>query len=144
MLSPWPVTLAALPTAAVPTAAVPSGSTVSLLTLLAIGMVVAVVALVAWALQLMQAANDRKEFSLMLAGCMVCSAAVGLATVMVITLTNPAANAAISPAAEAGVSLDAVRLPFDDPLECLVNPLACTPLPAAGMAVQAGQAVEAR
>lgn len=111
-------------------------------------MVVAVVALVAWALQLMQAANDRKEFSLMLAGCMVCSAAVGLATVMVITLTNPAANAAISPAtisaAEAGVSLDAVSLPFDDPLECLVNPLACTPLPAAGMAVQAGQAVEAR
>ena len=31
-------------------------------------MVVAVVALVAWALQLMQAATDTKEFSLMLAG----------------------------------------------------------------------------
>ncbi|MFM7239770.1 MAG: hypothetical protein ACKOZN_09280 [Cyanobium sp.] len=52
-------------------------------------LVVAVIALVAWALQLMQAANDRQEFSLMLAGCMVCSAAVGLATVMVITLTGP-------------------------------------------------------
>jgi uncharacterized membrane protein YcjF (UPF0283 family) len=48
-----------------------------------------VVALVTWALQLMQAANDRQEFSLMLAGCMVCSAAVGLAMVMVITLTGP-------------------------------------------------------
>ena len=47
------------------------------------------IALVAWALQLMQSANDRQEFSLMLAGCMVCSAAVGLATVMVITLTGP-------------------------------------------------------
>ncbi|MBM5801582.1 MAG: hypothetical protein FJ077_12290 [Cyanobacteria bacterium K_DeepCast_35m_m2_023] len=53
-------------------------------------MVIVIVALVAWALQLMQAANDRKEFSLMLAGCMVCSAAVGLATVMVITVTSPA------------------------------------------------------
>ena len=56
---------------------------------LALLMVVAVVALVAWALQLMQAANDRQEFSLMLAGCMVCSAAVGLATVMVITFSSP-------------------------------------------------------
>jgi hypothetical protein len=52
-------------------------------------MVAAVIALVAWALQLMQAANDRQEFSLMLAGCMVCSAAVGLSTVMVLTFTNP-------------------------------------------------------
>jgi len=51
-------------------------------------MVAAVVGLVAWALQLMQAASDRREFSLMLAGCMVCSAAVGLATVMVLTLTS--------------------------------------------------------
>jgi hypothetical protein len=57
--------------------------------LIALLLVGAVIALVAWALQLMQAANDRKEFSLMLAGCMVCSAAVGLATVMVITLTGP-------------------------------------------------------
>lgn len=57
--------------------------------LIALLLVVAVIALVAWALQLMQAANDRQEFSLMLAGCMVCSAAVGLATVMVITLTGP-------------------------------------------------------
>lgn len=44
-----------------------------LLTILAVVMVVAVVALVAWALQLMQSATDRQEFSLMLAGCMVCS-----------------------------------------------------------------------
>ena len=57
--------------------------------MIALLLVGAVIALVAWALQLMQAANDRQEFSLMLAGCMVCSAAVGLATVMVITLTGP-------------------------------------------------------
>jgi uncharacterized membrane protein YcjF (UPF0283 family) len=57
--------------------------------LIGLTMVALVVALVAWALQLMQAANDRQEFSLMLAGCMVCSAAVGLALVMVITLTGP-------------------------------------------------------
>lgn len=82
-------------------------------------MVVAVVALVAWALQLMQAAADRKEFSLMLAGCMVCSAAVGLATVMVLTLTGPDRLEArgmppIPAEREAGVSLDAVVLPWDD------------------------------
>jgi uncharacterized membrane protein len=57
--------------------------------LIGLVMVAAVVALVAWALQLMQSANDSQEFSLMLAGCMVCSAAVGLATVMVITLMGP-------------------------------------------------------
>ncbi|MFM7361688.1 MAG: hypothetical protein ACKO25_07665 [Cyanobium sp.] len=62
-----------------------------LLTALALLMVAAIVALVAWALQLMQSANDRQEFSLMLAGCMVCSAAVGLATVMVLTFTSPVA-----------------------------------------------------
>lgn len=62
----------------------------SLLTALALVLVAVIVALVAWALQLMQAANDRQDFSLMLAGCMVCSAAVGLATVMVITVTTPA------------------------------------------------------
>ena len=62
----------------------------SLLTALALALVVVILALVAWALQLMQAANDRQDFSLMLAGCMVCSAAVGLATVMVITVTTPA------------------------------------------------------
>lgn len=62
----------------------------SLLTALALLLVAVIVALVAWALQLMQAANDRQDFSLMLAGCMVCSAAVGLATVMVITVTTPA------------------------------------------------------
>jgi hypothetical protein len=50
--------------------------------------VMLVIALVAWALQLMQAAIDQQEFSLMLAGCMVCSAAVGLATVMVMTLNG--------------------------------------------------------
>jgi hypothetical protein len=60
------------------------------LTALALVLVAVIVALVAWALQLMQAANDRQDFSLMLAGCMVCSAAVGLATVMVITVTTPA------------------------------------------------------
>ena len=60
------------------------------LTILALVMVGVIVALVAWALQLMQSANDRQDFSLMLAGCMVCSAAVGLATVMVITFTSPA------------------------------------------------------
>ena len=47
-----------------------------------------VIALVAWALQLMQAAMDKREFSLMLAGCLVCSAAVGLATVMVMALNG--------------------------------------------------------
>ena len=51
-------------------------------------LVFVVVALVGWALQLMQAAMDQGEFSLMLAGCMVCSAAVGLATVMVMTLSD--------------------------------------------------------
>ena len=84
--------------------------------------VVVVVALVAWALQLMETANQRQEFSLMLAGCMVCSAAVGLATVMVLTLTSPdrldargllpSANATSS---EAGISLDAISLPWDGP-----------------------------
>ena len=81
-------------------------------------MVSAVVALVAWALQLMQAANDRREFSLMLAGCMVCSAAVGLATVMVITFTSPGRLEArglllASPMLEATASLDGVVLPWD-------------------------------
>jgi phosphatidylserine synthase len=81
-------------------------------------MVGAVVALVAWALQLMQAATDRREFSLMLAGCMVCSAAVGLATVMVLTLTSPDRVAArgLPAAVEAGVSLDAIVLPWDGEL----------------------------
>jgi hypothetical protein len=80
---------------------------------LALLMVFAVVALVAWALQLMQAANDRQEFSLMLAGCMVCSAAVGLATVMVITFTAPVRLQVMAPQPlpSAGVSLDAVSLP---------------------------------
>ena len=55
---------------------------------LGISLVFVVVALVGWALQLMQAAMDQGEFSLMLAGCMVCSAAVGLATVMVMTLSG--------------------------------------------------------
>ncbi len=55
---------------------------------LGILLVFVVVALVGWALQLMQAAMDQGEFSLMLAGCMVCSAAVGLATVMVMTLSG--------------------------------------------------------
>lgn len=83
-------------------------------------MVVAVVALVAWALQLMQAAADTKEFSLMLAGCMVCSAAVGLATVMVLTLTIPyrlEARGLLAPIEnEAGISLDSIVLPWDGEL----------------------------
>ncbi|WP_254987587.1 MULTISPECIES: hypothetical protein [unclassified Cyanobium] len=89
-------------------------------TAIAIGMAGAVVALVAWALQLMQAANDRQEFSLMLAGCMVCSAAVGLATVMVLTFTSPerleARGLLPVPEVEAGISLDAIVLPWDGQL----------------------------
>ena len=72
-----------------------------LMRLLAIFMVAAVVALVAWALHLMQAATDRQEFSLMLAGCMVCSAAVGLSTVMLLTFTSAEAFSAPPPVAEA-------------------------------------------
>jgi uncharacterized membrane protein len=89
-----------------------------LLTLLAFLMVGAVIALVAWALQLMQAANDRREFSLMLAGCMVCSAAVGLATVMVLTFTTPgrlqASGLLLPPVdAPAEISLDRLALGWD-------------------------------
>lgn len=85
--------------------------------------VVVVIAMVAWALQLMQAASDRKEFSLMLAGCMVCSAAIGLATVMVMTLTSAdrlqaqgylnAADGSETELLAGGVSLDAISLPWD-------------------------------
>ena len=87
-------------------------------TALGVLMVVVVVALVAWALQLMEAANQRKEFSLMMAGCLVCSAAVGLATVMVLTLTSPDRLEArgLLPSAngsETGISLDAISLPWD-------------------------------
>ena len=90
-----------------------------LFTGIALLMVVAVVGLVAWALQLMQAASDRREFSLMLAGCMVCCAAVGLATVMVLTLTSPGrleARGLVSPAyeSESGIRLDAIVLPWDE------------------------------
>ncbi|MFM7087299.1 MAG: hypothetical protein ACKOXO_09975 [Cyanobium sp.] len=91
-------------------------------TLTGLLMVAAVVALVAWALQLMQAATDRREFSLMLAGCMVCSAAVGLATVMVLTLTGPGrieARGLLPPsnAGDSGVSLDVLVLPWDGPAD---------------------------
>jgi uncharacterized membrane protein YcjF (UPF0283 family) len=89
-------------------------------TALALLMVLLVVALVAWALQLMQAASERREFSLMLAGCMVCSAAVGLATVMVITITGPVRldTRSLLPHPQdidSGVSLDAIVLPWDAP-----------------------------
>lgn len=91
-----------------------------LLTAIALMMVGAVIALVAWALQLMQAANERREFSLMLAGCMVCSAAVGLATVMVLTFTTPVRLEASglllpgqAPDLAAPSSLDALLLPWD-------------------------------
>lgn len=91
-----------------------------LFTVIALVVVLVVIALVAWALQLMQAANDRREFSLMLAGCMVCSAAVGLATVMVLTFTSPLrleARGLVAPDPGApGVSLDAIVLPWDDSL----------------------------
>jgi hypothetical protein len=86
-----------------------------LATAIALAMVSAVVALVAWALQLMQTATDRREFSLMLAGCMVCSAAVGLATVMVLTLTSAdrfTSRAMLVPP-NIGVSLDSIVLPWD-------------------------------
>ncbi len=92
-------------------------------TALAVVLVVTVVAMVAWALQLMQAAADRKEFSLMLAGCMVCSAAVGLATVMLITFTSAdrlqaqgflsVGESGAVELASGGVSLDAISLPWD-------------------------------
>jgi uncharacterized membrane protein YidH (DUF202 family) len=92
----------------------------SVFTVIALVVVVVVIALVAWALQLMQAAADRREFSLMLAGCMVCSAAVGLATVMVLTFTSPVrieARGLTAPELESsGVSLDAIVLPWDDSL----------------------------
>ncbi len=80
-------------------------------TTLAVVLVVAVVAMVAWALQLMQAAADSKELSLMLAGCMVCSAAVGLAAVMVISFTS--ADRVEAQLQAGGVSLDAISLPWD-------------------------------
>lgn len=57
-------------------------------TWIGLALVSVVIALVAWGLQLMQSAIDQQEFSLMLAGCLVCSAAVGLATVMVMTLND--------------------------------------------------------
>ena len=50
--------------------------------------VVVIVGLITWALQLMQSAADQQEFSLMLAGCMVCSAAAGLATVLMMSLNG--------------------------------------------------------
>jgi ABC-type glycerol-3-phosphate transport system permease component len=80
-------------------------------TTLAVVLVLAVVAMVAWALQLMQAAADRKEFSLMLAGCMVCSAAVGVAAVMVMSFTS--ADRVEAQLQAGGVSLDAISLPWD-------------------------------
>ena len=90
---------------------------------LAGAIVLVVLAMVAWALQLMQAASDRKEFSLILAGCMVRSAAIGLATVMVMTFTTAdrleaqgyfsALETNQSELMAAGVSLDSISLPWD-------------------------------
>jgi hypothetical protein len=54
----------------------------------------------------------------MLAGCMVCSAAVGLATVMVLTLTSAdrlTSRAMLVPP-NIGVSLDSIVLPWDGQL----------------------------
>ena len=108
-------------------------------TLVALLTVVVVVGLVAWALSLMQAANDRREFSLMLAGCMVCSAAVGLSTVMVLTFASPnrllaAGMGAGSPGGdfsggEEGITLDTIALPWATSLDCLVDPSRCPALP---------------
>lgn len=103
-----------------PALSVPVVFPAPLLTGFALLMVATVVALVAWALHLMQAASDRGEFSLMLAGCMVCSAAVGLATVMVLTLSGPERfdSRGLLPGAaqpESGVSLDSIVLPWDGP-----------------------------
>ena len=97
---------------------VPAVFPAALLTPFALLMVAVVVGLVAWALHLMQAASERREFALMLAGCMVCSAAVGLATVMVITITGPQRLEArslevLNLETEPGVSLDAILLPWD-------------------------------
>jgi hypothetical protein len=56
----------------------------------------------------------------MLAGCMVCSAAVGLATVMVLTMTSPdrleARGLVAAVESEAGISLDSIVLPWDGQL----------------------------
>jgi hypothetical protein len=98
-----------------------------LITAIALLMVATVVGLVAWALQLMQAANDRQEFSLMLAGCMVCSAAVGLATVMVLTVTGAerleARGLLLQPAAPLqDDGFDAITLPWEDALPAPVPP----------------------
>ena len=98
----------------------PAAVPAQLLTTLALLMGSTVVALVAWALHLMQAASERREFALMLAGCMVCSAAVGLATVTVITITGPGRLEARALGLqrmelEHGVSLDAIVLPWDPP-----------------------------
>jgi hypothetical protein len=98
-----------------------------LLTALALLMVAAIVALVAWALQLMQAANDRQDFSLMLAGCMVCSAAVGLATVMVLTFTSPVAfrsSAILLQESTAPViGFDAIAAPWEEAWQDSATPV---------------------
>jgi hypothetical protein len=106
--------------ASVPALFAPAAIPAPLLTTFALLMVATVLALVAWALHLMQAASERREFALMLAGCMVCSAAVGLATVMVITISGPGRLEARGLGLKAmevehGVSLDAIVLPWDQP-----------------------------
>jgi hypothetical protein len=54
-------------------------------------MMVVIIGLLVWCVRLLDEASQHGEFSLTLAGCMVGSAAIGLATVMVITLTGPQA-----------------------------------------------------
>lgn len=53
-----------------------------------IAMMVWVIVLFAWATQLIVKALNQQEFALMLAGCMVCSAAVGLVGVMVVAVNG--------------------------------------------------------
>jgi hypothetical protein len=120
--------LVSLLSSSVPPAISPVSTAVALLT------IVVVVALVAWALSLMQAANDRQEFSLMLAGCMVCSAAVGLTTVMVLTFASPNRLLAVGlgqglPDPDGLFSPDQLDVSWGSPLECLVEPGRCAALP---------------
>ncbi len=68
------------------------------------------IGLVAWALHLMQCAIDRREFSLMLAGLLVSSAAAGLVGVYVLTSNCISYMTSLPQSAEYGEQ----ALSFDD------------------------------